>query len=249
MKPVLVRQHEKMTPPGLLADWLRERDIPFEVSPSWYGTAAPEPTEYSFVASLGSPYGPNDTQEPAVVEELKLIENAVENEVPVLGLCYGGEVLSVVLGGRVEQAPKPELGWREIETDDPDAVPAGPWLEWHYERFTTPPGAVEVARTADAVQAFRIGPHIGVQFHPESTVEIVSNWAGMDTERLTALGIEDGAALLAVPRERQEAAKKAAFCFFDAFMDNAGGTARKIEPGEPAERSCREPSREFCELD
>ena len=101
----------------------------------------------------------------------------------MLGLCFGGEVLSAVLGGRVERAPVPELGWREIETDDPVAIPAGPWLEWHYERFTTPPGAVEVARTADAVQAFRIGPHLGVQFHPESTVEIVADWASMDTEK------------------------------------------------------------------
>ena len=66
MKPVLIRQHEEMTPPGLLADWLRERGIPFEIQPSW-GGAAPDPTDYSFVASLGSPYGPNDTHQPSVV--------------------------------------------------------------------------------------------------------------------------------------------------------------------------------------
>lgn len=226
MKPVLIRQHEKTTPSGLLADWLSERGIPFEVSLSWDG-AAPDPREYSFVASLGSPHGPNDTQEPSVAEELKLIEHSVENDVPVLGLCYGGEVLSVVLGGRVEQAPTPELGWREIETDDPDRIPAGPWLEWHYERFTTPPGAVEVARTADAVQAFRIGPHLGVQFHPESTVEIVSNWANVDTERLTALGIEDGSALLDVSHERQDLAKTQAFRLFDAFLETAVGNCAK----------------------
>jgi GMP synthase-like glutamine amidotransferase len=218
VKPVLIRQHEEMTPPGLLVEWLRERGIPFEVHPSWDETAAPDPTDYSFVASLGSPYGPNDTHEPGVVEELKLIGAAVEKDVPVLGLCFGGEVLSAVLGGRVERAPVPELGWREIETDDPDAVPAGPWLEWHYERFTTPPGAVEVARTADAVQAFRLGPHLGVQFHPESTVEIVAHWASMDTERLTGLGIQEAADLLAVPSEREDAAREAAFRLFDAFL-------------------------------
>ena len=218
MKPVLIRQHEEMTPPGLLVEWLRERGIPFEVHPSWDETAAPDPADYSFVASLGSPYGPNDTHEPGVVEELKLIGAAVEKDVPVLGLCFGGEVLSAVLGGRVERAPVPELGWREIETDDPDAVPAGPWLEWHYERFTTPPGAVEVARTADAVQAFRLGPHLGVQFHPEGTVEIVAHWASMDTERLTGLGIQEAADLLVVPSEREDAAREAAFRLFDAFL-------------------------------
>jgi len=218
VKPVLVRQHEEMTPPGLLVEWLRERGIPFEVHPSWDGATVPDPANYSFVASLGSPNGPNDTHEPGVVEELELIGAAVEKNVPVLGLCFGGEVLSSVLGGRVERAPVPELGWRKIETDDPGTIPAGPWLEWHYERFTTPPGAVELARTADAVQAFQLGPHLGVQFHPESTVEIVAGWAGADTENLAALGIEDGARLLAASPERQEAAREAAFRLFDAFL-------------------------------
>ena len=232
MKPVLIRQHEGMTPPGLLADWLHERGIPFKVSHSWKGEKVADPAEYSFVASLGSPYGPNDTHEPAVVEELELLGAAVEKDVPVLGLCFGGEALSAVLGGRVERAPKPELGWREIETDDPTTVPAGPWLEWHFERFTTPPGAVEVARTADAVQAFRFGPHLGVQFHPESTVEIVSRWAGMDTGRLAKLGIEDGAALLAVPPERREAARTAAFHLFDAFVSGVVGHRERKPAGE-----------------
>ena len=221
MKPVLIRQHEELAPPGLLVEWLRECGMPFEVHPSWTGVTAPDLTNYSFVASLGSSYGPNDTHEPAVVGELELIEAAVENEIPVLGLCFGGEVLSAVLGGRVERAPVPELGWREIQTDNPAAIPAGPWLEWHYERFTTPPGAVEVARTADAVQAFRFGPHLGVQFHPESTVEIVSRWASMETGRLAELGVEDGAAVLAAPPERREAARAAAFRLFDAFLADA----------------------------
>jgi GMP synthase-like glutamine amidotransferase len=221
MKPVLIRQHEEMTPPGLLAEWLEERGIPYEVHHSHKGGTVPDPTDYAFVASLGSPYGPNDTHEPGVVDELALVGAAVENDVPVLGLCFGGEVLSAVLGGRVERAPVPELGWREIQTDDPGAIPAGPWLEWHYERFTTPPGAVEVARTRDATQAFRMGPHLGVQFHPESTVEIVARWADMDTESLGGLGIEDGRVLLEVSSETEEAAREGAFRLFDAFLERA----------------------------
>ena len=230
VKPVLIRQHEEMAPPGLLVDWLRERGIPFEVHPSWLEGVAPDLTNYSFVASLGSAYGPNDTHVPAVVRELELIGAAVEKEVPVLGLCFGGEVLSAVLGGRVEPGQVPEFGWREIETEDPVAVRAGPWLEWHHERFSTRPGAIELARTADAVQAFRFGPHLGLQFHPESTVEIVSHWASMDTERL--------AELLAAPPELREAAREAAFRLFDAFLGTTlvavrtgSGIAASIEFG------------------
>jgi GMP synthase-like glutamine amidotransferase len=76
-----------------------------------------------------------------------------------------------------------------------------------------------VARTADAVQAFRMGPHLGVQFHPESTVEIVAHWASMDTESLAGLGIEDGRALLDVAPETEEAAREGAFRLFDAFFE------------------------------
>jgi GMP synthase-like glutamine amidotransferase len=153
-----------------------------------------------------------------VARELEVVGAAVEGGVPVLGLCFGGEVLSAVMGGSVGRSPEPELGWREIRTDEPSAIPAGPWLEWHYDSFTTPPGAVEVARTETAVQAFRKGPHLGVQFHPESTVEIVSAWAEMDAERLSGMGVDDWRPLLEVSTDQQEAARRSAFRFFDAFV-------------------------------
>ena len=208
MKPALIRQHVDSAPPGLLAEWLEARGIPYEVSRSWLGGPLPEPSDYAFVVSLGHTSGPHDTHDPAVVAELELLRGAVERDVPVLGLCFGGEALAAVLGARVERSPAPELGWRQIETDDPEAIPAGPWLEWHFERFATPPGATEIARTGDATQVFRLGPHLAVQFHPEATVEIVEGWAEHD-------GV---AAALAASRERREAARAAAFQLFDAFV-------------------------------
>jgi GMP synthase-like glutamine amidotransferase len=217
MKPALIRRHGPWGPPALLEQWCLQRGIAYRVDETWHAGATTDPTDYAFVASLGSKWSPRDTDVPAVAAELALIERAVEHDVPVLGLCFGGQVLAQVLGGTVEPAPRPELGWREIETDDPALIPAGPWLEWHYERFTTPPGATELARTEDAAQAFSHGLHLGVQFHPESTVEIVAGWAALDGERLAAQGIEDAAALLDAPTTRHEAARAAAFALFDGF--------------------------------
>ena len=186
--PVLIRQHLESAPPGLLGAWLEARGHAHEVSRSWLDGPLPDPGGYAFVASLGHDLGANDTHVPAVAAERELLARAVAGGTPVLGLCYGGQVLAAALGGRVARAPVPELGWREIETDDPGLVPPGPWLEWHYDR---------------------LGPHLGVQFHPEATVEIVQGWARAD-------GVD--AMLAAAPAERR-AAEAAAFRLFDAFAD------------------------------
>ncbi len=209
MKRVLIRQHVGTAPAALLAEWLDARGIPYEVQKTWLAPSVPEPEDYAFIASLGHDHMASDVHVPAVAAERELLARAVERGVPVLGLCYGGQVLAAVLGAEVGPAPVAELGWREVETDDPAVVPSGPWLEWHYERFCTPPGATELARTADAPQAFRIGPHLGVQFHPEATVEIVEDWARAD-------GVEG--VPLAVPSAAREAAAAAAFRLFDGFL-------------------------------
>jgi len=77
----------------------------------------------------------------------------------------------------------------------------------------------ELARTADASQAFRLGPHLGVQFHPEATVEIVTGWARADAGRLQELGLGDGMTFLDASPEQRTAATVAAFRLFDAFAD------------------------------
>jgi GMP synthase-like glutamine amidotransferase len=213
---ILVRQHGESGPPALFGEWLDARGIDYVVSDS-RTNHAPDVRDFDAVASLGCRYSPADADVPQVQAEIELIARAVEHDVPVLGLCFGGQVLAHVLGGRIEAAPTPEFGWREIETDEPDAIPNGPWLLWHYQRFTVPPGATEVARTENATQAFRHGRHLGLQFHPESTTDIVEGWARKDAEKLRTVGVTNPRALIDAPDERKDAAKQAAFRLFDAF--------------------------------
>ncbi len=217
----LVLQHGDWGPPGLLGDWAGERGIDLEVHRVDLDDRLPDPAGRPFVVSLGSKYSPLDRDVPEVAAELDLLGRALGDDVAVLGLCYGGQMLATALGGKVERAPEPELGWHELTSAAPEFLDDGPWLQWHYDRFTLPPQAEELARSERALQAFAAGPHIGVQFHPESTIEIVCEWARLDADRLREHGIADGEALVESGRGHAEAARHAAFRLFDAFRERA----------------------------
>lgn len=215
-------QFGPLGPAGLLGEWLEARRIGVTVHRADGDDPLPDPAEHGMVAVLGSRFNPADAHEPQVANGRAVVEQAVAEDVPVLGLCFGGQLLASVLGGRVEPAARPELGWQLVESDEPDLVAPGPWLSWHWHRFTTPPGATEIARNACGPQAFRHGRHLGVQFHPESTIEIVAGWAGTDLERLEREGVPDAGARLEEGREHAEPAAARAWRLFDGFVDHAG---------------------------
>ena len=213
----LILQHGEWGPPGVLGDWAAARGIELEIHLAQSGAPLPALNGHDFIASLGSPHNPADVHVPEVAAELAYVEQAIARDIPVLGLCFGGQMLAKALGGVIEKAPQPELGWHTVDSLAPDVVPPGPWLQWHYDRFTVPPGAELLATSAAGPQAFIHGRHLGVQFHPESTIEIVRSWARSDQDRVRALGIDDGEALLERGRRHATAARSAAFDLFDAF--------------------------------
>jgi GMP synthase-like glutamine amidotransferase len=213
----LILQHGDSAPPGVLGDWAAARGIELEIHHAQSGAPLPALDGQAFIASLGSPHNPADLHIPEVAAELAYVEQAIARDIPVLGLCFGGQMLAKALGGEIEKAPHPELGWHAIDSAAPEIVPPGPWLQWHFDRFTVPAGAELLATSAAGPQAFTHGRHLGVQFHPESTIEIVRSWARSDDERVRALGIGDGEALLERGRRHATAAVSAAFDLFDAF--------------------------------
>ena len=110
---------------------------------------------------------------------------------PALGICFGGQVLATAVGGTVSRAPIPEVGWVSVASDEPALIDAGPWLQWHFDRFTLPAEVPVLARTAAANQAFTYGRALGVQFHPEVNEAVLESWlAADDSEQLAAAGID-----------------------------------------------------------
>ena len=122
--------------------------------------------------------GPGDPA--TMTETIELVREILAEEIPIFGICFGGQLMARALGGSVARSPKAELGWYEIESDDKTLIPTGPWFEYHWDRWTLPKGALEIARTEIASQAFVMGRTLGVQFHPEIDPEVLEEWLAME---------------------------------------------------------------------
>ena len=115
-----------------------------------------------------------------------------EHRAEVLLVCRAH---SSAFGGGLWCLPGGEVGWGEVETDDAALVPPGPWFMWHSDTFTLPPGARELARTPVGPQAFALGPHLCVQFHPGITPGILGAWIEHDDEDFRRNGVDPGRVL------------------------------------------------------
>jgi GMP synthase (glutamine-hydrolysing) len=216
----LVLQHGRAGPPGVLGDWLAERGIAATVHRANRDPLPPDPRAFSLVAALGSDLSAAARDPAWVGQEVAFLGAAVDAGVPVLGLCFGGQALALALGGSVGPTAVPEIGWLDVATEDADAVPAGPWLHFHWEVFSVPPGARVLASTPAGAAAFAFGPHLATQFHPEVTPEIADEWARLDADRLARLGV-NRAELLAEGRRVAPPARASAVRLFDAWLDAA----------------------------
>ena len=148
------------------------------------GTPVPRDARgYSGLAVMGGPMSANDDL-PWIAPLLELMRAAVRQEVPVIGHCLGGQLMSRAFGGMVRVNPVREIGWGEVRVAD-NAVarewlgelPAFETFQWHGETFSIPPGATRVLEGEHcANQAFAIGRHLGLQCHVEMTPELVKGW-------------------------------------------------------------------------
>jgi GMP synthase (glutamine-hydrolysing) len=142
------------------------------------GATVPGPDELDLLVVMGSAESAADDTLPWLARELAHLHRALDAGVPVLGICFGGQLLARALGGTVGRAPRSERGFVTLGTTDAAVLPPGTWIEFHDDAFTLPPGAVEIARNEVCVQAFTHGPHLGVQFHPEITPDVLAQWIG-----------------------------------------------------------------------
>jgi GMP synthase (glutamine-hydrolysing) len=175
MKPVLILQHMRHDGPAYLARWLADRGLAFDRRDAASGDAFPaDMSAHGALAVLGGAMSANDPL-PFLRDAERLILQAMQAGIPVIGHCLGGQLMARALGARVQASPAPEIGWQPLQVlDDPVAAQwFGPpaqhhVMHWHYESFELPPGARWLATSSACPhQAFSIGPHLGMQFHIE----------------------------------------------------------------------------------
>lgn len=142
----------------------------------------PDLLQFDVLVVLGAPWGAWEDQRIGnwLIPEMSKVLEAHNAGIPILGICFGGQLMARVLGGSVARAPRAELGWYEIESDDTSLIENGPWFQYHWDRWQIPPGGVEVARTEIASQAFTFGRTLGLQFHPEIDAHVLDLWLAME---------------------------------------------------------------------
>ena len=150
---------------------------------------------FSGMAFMGGPMSVNDDL-PWIKPLLEVLREAVRKDVPTIGHCLGGQLMSKALGGEVSRTRVKEIGWGEVEVADNNVARA--WFapltafesfHWHGETFTIPPGATRVLGNVHcANQAFATGKHLGMQCHVEMTEDLIRSWCrgGADEMRASA---------------------------------------------------------------
>jgi GMP synthase-like glutamine amidotransferase len=194
MKPIAIFRHAAPEGPGYLAEFLDERQIPWKLIAIDAGDAVPDSAEaYSGLVFMGGPMSVNDDL-PWIPPVLALIREAVAGDIPVLGHCLGGQLISKALGGTVSRNPVKEIGWGKVTVADNDTARA--WFgevrhfnafHWHGETFTLPQGAMHLLSSAYcANQAWAIGKHLALQCHVEMTAGMIVSWCEVGAEEILA---------------------------------------------------------------
>jgi len=188
---LIILRHVPYEGPGLIEEMLEGRGLPYKIIDVFEEGVPLGVAGFTGIVSMGGPMSVNDGTEEIKRERVLLLE-AMERDIPILGVCLGAQIIASAMGARVYAGEHPEVGWGEVTLTQigiADPLLAGvdhalPVLHWHGETFELPEGAVNLAYSEKYEnQAFRAGSNTyGLQFHLEVDEEMVREWVDVDRE-------------------------------------------------------------------
>jgi GMP synthase (glutamine-hydrolysing) len=184
---VLAIVHQRDAGPGVFAEAIRDAGAELD---EWTVAERPrppaDPLGYDAVFTLGGAMNVDDQDRHGwLVEERALLRELLARQVPLLGLCLGGQMVAEAAGAAPGRAAGPEIGWHRVELtpegrDDPllgSLAPGFEAFQWHSYEFPLPAGAVPLARSEVCLQGARIGERAwALQFHPEVSAADARHW-------------------------------------------------------------------------
>jgi GMP synthase-like glutamine amidotransferase len=217
MRPVIIFRCATHEGPGYLATFFDEQKIPWQLIKIDEGESLPASTlGFSGVVLMGGPMSVNEDL-PWIAPLLELIREAFQADIPLLGHCLGGQLVSKALGAMVTKNAVKEIGWGEVAVSQNKA--AQYWFgeiesfnsfHWHGETFSMPEKAVHlIASPYCPNQAYAIGKHLAFQCHIEMTADMVQKWCVEGAEEL-----RESAASPAVQQASEMQENLPLHCFF-----------------------------------
>lgn len=197
--PVLVLQHDPDDGLKLLAEPLLAAGLTLDPCMAWRGELPSTLQGFAGLIVLGSVACLSQGDTPSwLPQERNLIDEALQHELPVLGICFGAQHLAMAAGGEVRRAATPELGWHEVQLTERapgDVLTASLGarfhaFQWHYDEVVLPEAGTLLAEANGMVQAFRVGSSAwGLQFHLEVDAGSILTWQGSAGGELEAVGV------------------------------------------------------------
>ena len=209
--------------PGIVGERFRHHGVAFTDCFREHPSDWPDLEGHDLVLLLGSEWSVYwEDVAASVTAECELVKKAVEQGIPLFAICFGAQITARALGGRVERARRPEVGWHHVESDHLEVIAPGPWLQWHFDVFTVPSGLTEIARSPSGPQAMVGERLLATQFHPEATETMLSRWTSGDPGDLRRLGL-DPADVMADTRREVVNSRPRAEALVDWFVETRLG--------------------------
>lgn len=217
IKPVIIFRFLAHEGPGFLGDFLDAQHIPWQLIKVDEGDPIPASIlTCSGMVLMGGAMSVNDDL-PWIAPLLDLIRQAKDHDIPLLGHCLGGQLMSKALGASVTKNAIKEIGWGEVTVSKSDA--ARRWFgeietfnafHWHGETFSLPAGANHLLASAHCKnQAWSIDQHLAFQTHIEMTPDMVKKWCEEGEAEL-----RESASNIAVQQANTMQENLAVHCFF-----------------------------------